>query len=138
MVTDIWGRPKTLADTLGEPSQPRSFATKPKHRARRPGVLAGKLAAGVSSLLASNPEAPVELQELASKQVQSLLASRPGVTEEFAELASKLHPPGWPVPELASKLDQRAGGHARAAKLSPERRHEIAVRAAAASRRRHT
>lgn len=113
----------------------------PASRLRRPGVLAGKLAAGVGDLLASNLKAPVELAELASKSLVYLLASKPSSAVRLEELASKLTDPTRNLLASNSKnlpkdKGHRKGGFARAASLTPERRREIALLGVEARRKK--
>lgn len=139
---DAFGPPKSvnqLASKTDNQLASKTARTPPTDNqlvsTRRSGVLAGKLAAGVSDLLASNPKAPAELQELASKSLNNQLASNPNLAAELKRLHAFVHQPLLrPLPPTNEK--QRKGGRARAANLSPERRREIALMGVAARRKK--
>ena len=118
-LSDFWAADATLLPQQAQQGSPR--------RAKRSGVLAGKLAAGVDNLLASNPRAPVELQQLAGKSF--LLAGKldPQLTGKLRSTSG--------IKELHGKLSSK-GGLARAANISPERRREIAQLGVEAKRRK--
>lgn len=140
-LSDFWAADATLLPQQAQQGSPR--------RAKRSGVLAGKLAAGVDNLLASNPRAPVELQQLAGKSVANLLASYPTAADDLQQLAGKSFLlAGKLDPQLTGKLRSTSGikelhgklsskgGLARAANISPERRREIAQLGVEAKRRK--
>lgn len=106
---------KSLAEQLASAGIEMPAARVVGSLVKRSGELAGKLAAGVIDLQATYPNAPRALKELVSKSEADL----PADLQASQELVSKS------LKEFASKFAS-VGGQARAAKLSPERRREIA------------
>lgn len=77
----------------------------------------------------NKPKRPRDLNQLAFEIVQESIGERPasGLTLDSLDT-----PPKNPAAVALGKLGGKKGGEARAAKLSPEQRSEIAKRAAAA------
>lgn len=132
------GRPQSLAEFLEtvnlSDSVPSALGKRKLNR--RSGVLAGLLAAGVSSLRASNLKAPAELQDLARKQVDSLLASNPLAAAELEDLARKVGASQRASNRPDLYAQQRAAGRSRMSKLTPEERREHSRRMNEARRRK--